>query len=1111
MKKALLSILLMLPCISISTFAINWDNTNFLDETFWSQNPTNEDIITALYWDGNVWNDKTAYTMNWTGVICNTGNMQVVYLDPGINTIPFTLNNNTIYVLNEWSYITTGSITLNNCSALIGKWTGSLFSIDQISQIIYANNIKNSIVENILVNWSLDWLWWIHSKNNNGIYLVKFYNSTINNVEIKENTYGIRFNQLFTSFVNKVNSYDNSQYWVDVSYSMNNYFNNIDVARNTICWFNLLYSDNNKVYKSKVYYGGQRGLELAWSSNNTIDQVEIYNNVQGLLVRFSSNYNKITNTKIYKNSYGVWINSSFYNVFKNIEIYNNITFWISILDSSSNNLTNMKVFNNTWWLIVQNNSNNNVISNTSIFNDKENGVTFTGESSSSNPKNNTIVNNLIFNNKKQWIRIEKYTSGNIIQNVNIYNNGSYGIYLENHDSIKNNIFSNAYVYNNTTWIYIPVLVTGNYVYNDLSIFSNKNENVEWLRENLIIWSGNSFTSLWWNIGKISTEWIMSWSVIANPLNKYWSYLLSWMNTNRNDMIGIKTFSETHDIKISYWYNIPRQEKPVIYSWISPILSWEYNENKYIGGDVLSFTWYLSTRNNHWTNSFFDVFVFSSWVYHNIFWDVYSIYSGISNTLQSIVFSPWTGTKTIITQLYDTNSFATHIVNNSIYFPRNYVEIPNTSDINIIRNEFLNDGYQESIGSIVWSLSGYFIGRKKLDFQYSLGKLPAPVVLQSLDTKAEVEISSWIILKTNKGKNYTGIFEIPTYISTGSIPLSWVISAISVWSNTTSLQIKDVLNNNVSAVIRISTPGIASWIPVNIYYSQDNGITRNYQTTTTTLILSWLSYVEFTTMHFTDFAITLDWTQVYGTGTFVINNDDNYTVSQNVTLNTTIPFAISGMKFSNDGTGNRSNWESYSPTKSRVLSSGLWLKTVYVAFDYTGDGIIDSTINDVINYVSSIPLNEQGQLSIQILGWITECVYGTSLNMNSQELKIGIPYTFTGTFPLTWYCQDYRGIDWGWTFTIQTTDLYNEQNNIISGSNLLIFHDPVTVEWDLACTGHDGTVTQFYSNPYEIFEKIEGSNKICKVSANNVSLLVNVPANQAPGNYSGTLTLTMNGF
>ncbi|AHB41810.1 hypothetical protein P148_SR1C00001G1031 [candidate division SR1 bacterium RAAC1_SR1_1] len=116
-----------------------------------------------------------------------------------------------------------------------------------------------------------------------------------------------------------------------------------------------------------------------------------------------------------------------------------------------------------------------------------------------------------------------------------------------------------------------------------------------------------------------------------------------------------------------------------------------------------------------------------------------------------------------------------------------------------------------------------------------------------------------------------------------------------------------------------------------------------------------------------------------------------------------------------------------------------------------------------------------------------------------------------SFPSAWYCQDYRGITSEWTLTIQTTDLTNEKSNVISGSNLLISHDPVVVEGDSSCTGDNGTATQFYNAPYVLFAKASGSNKICKVSADNVGLLVNVPANQAPGNYSGTLTLTMNGF
>jgi len=42
--------------------------------------------------------------------------------------------------------------------------------------------------------------------------------------------------------------------------------------------------------------------------------------------------------------------------------------------------------------------------------------------------------------------------------------------------------------------------------------------------------------------------------------------------------------------------------------------------------------------------------------------------------------------------------------------------------------------------------------------------------------------------------------------------------------------------------------------------------------------------------------------------------------------------------------------------------------------------------------------------------------------------------------------------------------------------------------------------------------IPDNNKICRVDISDVKLQVNVPPYQAPGNYSGTLTITIpNGF
>lgn len=87
------------------------------------------------------------------------------------------------------------------------------------------------------------------------------------------------------------------------------------------------------------------------------------------------------------------------------------------------------------------------------------------------------------------------------------------------------------------------------------------------------------------------------------------------------------------------------------------------------------------------------------------------------------------------------------------------------------------------------------------------------------------------------------------------------------------------------------------------------------------------------------------------GNFVINNDDIYTPSQDVTLTTT--FSSSDhpqyMRFSNDEI-NRSDREEYTGSFSWPLSSDYGDKTVYVEFDGDGDYSGDVSTNDTITYI-----------------------------------------------------------------------------------------------------------------------------------------------------------------
>jgi hypothetical protein len=53
--------------------------------------------------------------------------------------------------------------------------------------------------------------------------------------------------------------------------------------------------------------------------------------------------------------------------------------------------------------------------------------------------------------------------------------------------------------------------------------------------------------------------------------------------------------------------------------------------------------------------------------------------------------------------------------------------------------------------------------------------------------------------------------------------------------------------------------------------------------------------------------------------------------------------------------------------------------------------------------------------------------------------------------------------------------------------------------------------QSIDSAYTIMERNTGSDGVCEITISDVELQVNVDANQAPGSYTGTLTLTLPSF
>ena len=260
--------------------SINWDNDSFINSDFWSQNPSDEDIIAALYW--SEW-DSTAYSLWWPGLCTN---MNVIHITTS-DWLPTSLSENTIYVLDVDSLFLQWQTALNNCSAIISsknsefgtKIYSSVAVLDK--WILFSNWKSNIIIDNVSIDWYSYW-------NSTWASILQFDNSsynTINNISLyNTNQSCLVFSQW--SNYNKLNNahiYNAQRYWISLSANSNsNSMNNIQVY------------NNNLTTKSYAVY------ILGWSTNNVFNNTLVYNNIYWVYLNQTQN-NYFNNTLLYNN------------------------------------------------------------------------------------------------------------------------------------------------------------------------------------------------------------------------------------------------------------------------------------------------------------------------------------------------------------------------------------------------------------------------------------------------------------------------------------------------------------------------------------------------------------------------------------------------------------------------------------------------------------------------------------------------------------------------------------------------------------------------------------------------------------------------------------------
>ena len=242
----------------------DWDNDNFLNEDFWSgwnqKQPKDKRsaIICALY--GTWQDDPTAYTKWWSGwdyeEDCSGLDMKMEMVD----TLPETLLENKIYVVDTDTVELDHSVNMAECSAIVSKNGATISSIGiQWSWLLFDNNKNHSyqILDNLSINWNNEdnqdenfyWVW-IESNNvtmntvnvygvNNWIWLW-WNNIIINNVNTYNNkTSWLRIVRWWGYItVNNLNSFNN-KYWINTLTWENIVFNNVNLFNNSEYWLNL--------------------------------------------------------------------------------------------------------------------------------------------------------------------------------------------------------------------------------------------------------------------------------------------------------------------------------------------------------------------------------------------------------------------------------------------------------------------------------------------------------------------------------------------------------------------------------------------------------------------------------------------------------------------------------------------------------------------------------------------------------------------------------------------------------------------------------------------------------------------------------------------------------
>lgn len=177
----------------------------------------------------------------------------------------------------------------------------------------------------------------------------------------------------------------------------------------------------------------------------------------------------------------------------------------------------------------------------------------------------------------------------------------------------------------------------------------------------------------------------------------------------------------------------------------------------------------------------------------------------------------------------------------LYWDAPAVQLPNSTDTTTVNSAFTDKWYVETNGTLV--------GSAPISLGITDGSIPTQLNLSN--DNINLSILADTQAQDKNSINYNWLISLPVTKNITSVSDEVVIASFNVGSNSDLITLAWGW-----AVISMPVPGQTIGNSVNVYYSNDNGVNWYFETTTQVIDKDGTPYVEFTTDHFGDFAITI---------------------------------------------------------------------------------------------------------------------------------------------------------------------------------------------------------------------------------------------------------------